>query len=138
MPLTERKALLQTLVGKNPVIRYSDHVTEEGDAFFAAAMERNLEGIMAKLADSTYVPGKRTSDWLKVKGKKTEDVAIAGFTDPSGSRKYFGALILATRKEGKWVYAGNVGTGFNQQTLKEIHALLKPLEQNKPAFETEI
>ncbi len=77
-PLTERKKLLKTLVGKNAVLKYSDHVTGKGIGFFKAAIKKDLEGIMAKKADSHYYPGRRTNEWLKIKNHKSADVLIAG------------------------------------------------------------
>src|SRR6185312_7552912 len=100
LTLLERKELLQKIIPKNEVIKYSDHVAEKGKSFFKVSGEKHLEGIMAKKADSKYYPGKRTSDWLKIKHHKTQEAIVAGYTQPSGERKYFGALILGV-KEGK-------------------------------------
>jgi len=138
LPLIERKALLQKIIPENPVIKYSDHILEKGKSFFRVSEEQNLEGIMAKKIDSKYYPGKRTSDWLKIKNHKTAEAIIAGYTPPEGSRKYFGSLILALKKENKFIYAGNAGTGFNQQSLKELYDLLQPLVQNKSPFSEKI
>jgi bifunctional non-homologous end joining protein LigD len=134
LPLIERKELLQKIIPENPVIKYSDHILEKGKSFFQVSEEQNLEGIMAKKIDSKYYPGKRTSDWLKIKNHKTAEAIIAGYTPPEGSRKYFGSLILALKEGNKFIYAGNAGTGFNQQSLKELYDLLQPLVQNKSPF----
>ncbi|MEO6405609.1 MAG: DNA ligase D [Ferruginibacter sp.] len=125
IPLIERKALLEKLLKKNEVIKYSDHVTGNGKIFFDAAAEKNLEGIMAKKADSEYHPGARSNDWLKIKNHKTADVIIAGYTEPGGSREYFGSLVLGMMKKGKLVYAGNAGTGYNEKTLADLHGLMQ-------------
>jgi bifunctional non-homologous end joining protein LigD len=87
----------------------------------------NLEGMIAKKKDSTYVAGKRTADWLKIKNIQSQEAIIAGFTDPKGSRSSFGSLILAVKKRGKLVTIGNVGTGFTDKSLKELHVKLKKL-----------
>ena len=134
LPLTDRKKLLQKVLGKHPVIRYSDHVLEKGVEFFNASMQNNLEGVMAKKADSLYQPGKRTSDWLKVKNHKTADVLIAGFTKPAGARNYFGSLILAIKDGKTFKYAGNAGTGFDEKKLKSLYEMLLPYKQNDPPF----
>lgn len=127
LALTERKKLLQQLVKKNPVIRYSDHVLNNGVDFFALAAAQGLEGIMAKKTDSTYYKGKRTSEWLKIKHHKTTTVIIAGFTQPTGLRKYFGALVLA-KKDGRHLkYAGHTGSGFTEALLKKVYHDLFPL-----------
>ncbi len=139
LPLTDRKELLKKIIpADNPVIRYSDHILEYGKSFFQVSKEKNLEGIMAKKMDSKYYPGKRTTNWLKIKNHKTTEVIIAGYSEPSGSRKYFGSLILAAKKGGKFIYMGNAGTGFNQRSLKELHDLFEPLIREKSPFEEKI
>ncbi|MEO6904823.1 MAG: DNA ligase D [Ginsengibacter sp.] len=138
LSLIERKELLQKIIPENPVIKYSDHILEKGKSFFQVSEEQNLEGIMAKKIDSKYFPGKRTSDWLKIKNHKTAEAIIAGYTPPEGSRKYFGSLILAFKKGNKFIYAGNAGTGFNQQSLKELYDLLQPIVQKKSPFAEKI
>src|SRR6185437_13662753 len=121
-----------------------DHVAEKGKSFFKVSGEKHLEGIMAKKADSKYYPGKRTSDWLKIKHHKTQEAIIAGYTQPSGGRKYFGALILGvkeTRPDGKvgqgnkLRYIGHTGGGFNQASLKEMYEKLQPLVQSTSPFD---
>lgn len=139
LPLIDRKELLKQIIPPDdPVIKYSDHILENGNSFFQVSKERDLEGIMAKKIDSKYYPGKRTTDWLKIKNHKTAEVIIAGYTEPAGSRKYFGSLILAAKEGNKFIYMGNAGTGFNQQSLKELYDLFQPLVQKKSPFEEKI
>ncbi len=138
LPLTERKILLQSIIKKSPVIKYSEHIAENGIAFFNVSTEKNLEGIMAKKADSQYYIGKRTNEWLKIKNNKTQEAIIAGYTDPGGSRKYFGALVLGIKDEGKLKYIGHTGSGFNQQSLKEMWDLLQPLKQSRSPFNEKV
>jgi bifunctional non-homologous end joining protein LigD len=135
LPLTDRKELLQKIIPQNEVIKYSDHIFEAGKEFFNASKEKDLEGIMAKKTDSKYFPGQRTSEWLKIKHHKTEEAIIAGYTEPSGARKYFGALILAAKEGNKFKYIGHTGTGFNQESLKEMYDLLQPLVTKKSPFD---
>jgi bifunctional non-homologous end joining protein LigD len=127
LPLIERKKLLKTIIKKNAVIKYSDHVLENGIDFFKAAQKQDLEGIMAKKIDSQYYPGVRTGNWLKIKHHKSADVVIVGFTQPRRTREYFGALVLAIKTKNGFKYAGHTGSGFNQKSLKETYSLLKPL-----------
>lgn len=138
LALLERKELLQKIIPANEVIKYSDHILEKGKAFFKVSKEKGLEGIMAKKADSKYYPGKRTSDWLKIKHHKTQEAIIAGYTQPSGARKYFGALILAVKNGSKLKYIGHTGGGFNQNSLKEMYEKLQPLVQEKSPFNEKI
>lgn len=138
LPLIDRKELLQELLPVNGVVKYSEHIAEQGKSFFQASKEKDLEGIMAKRAGSKYYPGKRSPDWLKIKHHKTQEAIIAGYTEPSGARKYFGALILAA-KDGKGLkYIGHTGTGFDQKSLKEMYELLQPLVQTKSPFNEKI
>lgn len=138
LKLTERKELLKKLIPENEVIKYSDHIVENGKSFFEVSKEKNLEGIMAKKMDSKYYPGRRTSDWLKIKSHKTAEAIIAGYTAPSGVRKYFGALILASKEKNKLEYIGHTGTGFNYETLKEMYERLQSLIQEESPFNKKI
>jgi bifunctional non-homologous end joining protein LigD len=137
-PLIERKKLLQELLPPSDVIKYSDHVEETGEEFFEVIQDKNLEGIMAKKADSHYYPGKRTSEWLKIKHHKSDEAIICGFTAPRGGRKYFGALVLGIMKDGKLTYVGHTGSGFDDKLLKEVSAKLEPLIQPNSPFEERV
>lgn len=138
LPLVERKKILNKILPANEVIKYSDHILENGIAFFNASREKNLEGIMAKKADSEYYTGRRTNEWLKIKNNKTQEAIICGYTEPGGSRKYFGALVLGIRDNNKLKYIGHTGSGFNQKSLKEMWDLLQPLKQPQSPFEEKI
>jgi bifunctional non-homologous end joining protein LigD len=134
LPLIKRKEMLKKLIKKNEVIRYSDHVVGSGKDFFDVSIHKNLEGIMAKKADSEYYPGKRTNEWLKIKNNKTADVIIAGYTLPGGSRNHFGSLVLGIKDGNKLKHAGNAGTGYNEKKLKEIFHMLQPLVRETSPF----
>ncbi|MDB5252093.1 MAG: ligase [Flaviaesturariibacter sp.] len=128
LPLVDRKALLRNVVPEDhAILKYSDHVTGDGESFFKAALEQGLEGIMAKKADSTYAIGARTEDWLKVKVNQRQEVVIAGFTQPRNTRKYFGALLLGAFQDGELTYVGHTGSGFNTKSLEAIYTKLQPL-----------
>ena len=134
LPLTDRKELLKNVLPKNEVIRFSDHVMESGREFFNAAVQNNLEGIMAKKADGEYHEGARSNEWLKIKNHKTADVIICGYTAPTGSRKYFGSLVLGIMKNNILHHAGHAGTGYDEEKLKTIFTLLQPIVQNESPF----
>ncbi len=138
LPLIERKELLQSIIKKSEVVKYSDHILEKGTAFFNISTEKNLEGIMAKKADSQYYMGRRTNEWLKIKNNKTQEAIIAGYTAPGGSRKYFGALVLGIKEGSGLKYIGHTGSGFNQQSLKEMWDLLQPLKQDTSPFQEKV
>lgn len=137
LPLVERKKILSRLIGKKQgTIRLSEHVAEKGKAFFRAAEKQGLEGIMAKKADSPY-QCKRSSDWQKIKTSMRQEAVIGGFTEPKGSRKRFGSLLVGVYAKGKLIYAGRVGGGFNEELLDEVYKKLRPLvTRTCPFFET--
>jgi len=138
LPLTERKKLLKELLKPNPVVKYSDHIETDGEAFFDLVKKKNIEGIMAKKADSLYAPGVRTSNWLKIKHHHSRETVIAGFTAPEGSRKHFGALVLGIYDGNELKYVGHTGTGFNEKLLASIHSKMKPLIQKHSPFKEQI
>jgi len=136
--LDERKQLLQDRIENSEVIHFSDHYAEKGLALFEAAKQRGLEGIVAKKRSSAYVE-KRSSDWLKIKITQRQECVIGGYTDPEGSREYFGALVLGLfDQQGHLIHVGQVGTGFDQKALKEVFARLQPLKTKQNPFYGEI
>ncbi len=131
LPLLRRKDLLKKILPSTPKIRFSDHVWKEGVLFYNAAKEKGLEGIIAKHSQSVYETGGRSRYWLKVKTQLTQDAVIAGFTEPGGGRKYFGALVLGVYAGDKLIPIGQVGAGFTANDLKNIHERLEPLIQEE-------
>jgi bifunctional non-homologous end joining protein LigD len=132
--LEERKQALAQLVGTNGLIRLSEHFPGHGVALFEAAKQQGLEGILAKHRGSLYEE-RRSREWLKIKITQTVDCVIGGYTDPEGSRQYFGSIVLGLYNErGELIHVGQAGTGFNQATLKEIWQILKPLETKRSPF----
>ncbi|HET9211767.1 MAG TPA: DNA ligase D [Thermoanaerobaculia bacterium] len=134
-PLLARKqALDELLAGRAGAVRMGDHIEGDGEGFYRQACTFALEGIVSKRGDLPYHSG-RNKDWLKVKCLKRQEFAIVGFTDPEKSRVGFGALLLAVNDDkGELVFAGKVGTGFNDRTLRELRARMNKLETTKPAF----
>ncbi|MGD1214902.1 MAG: non-homologous end-joining DNA ligase [Terriglobales bacterium] len=138
VPLEQRKQLLQERIKVGEVIQFSDHYAEKGLALFEAAKQRGLEGIVAKKRSSAYEE-KRSRDWLKIKITQRQECVIGGYTDPEGSREYFGALVLGLYDEqGRLIHVGQAGTGFDQKTLKEIFTCLQPLKTRQNPFHGEI
>jgi bifunctional non-homologous end joining protein LigD len=136
--LERRKQLLQDRIKTGEVIHFSDHYAEKGLALLEAAKQRGLEGIVAKKRSSAYVE-KRSSDWLKIKITQRQECVIGGYTDPEGSREYFGALVLGLYdRQGRLIHVGQAGTGFDQKTLKDIFARLQPLKTKQNPFYGEI
>jgi bifunctional non-homologous end joining protein LigD len=132
--LEERKQALVQMVGTNEFVRHSEHFPERGVALFEAAKQQGLEGILAKHRGSLYEE-RRSREWLKIKITQTVDCVIGGYTDPEGSRQYFGSIVLGLYNEsGQLIHVGQAGTGFTQATLKEIWQILKPLETKRSPF----
>lgn len=134
LPLLERKKILKKVLSKGGHVRYCDHIKKNGIAFYEAANEQGLEGIIAKKTHSLYLPGKRSSDWLKIKTHLRQEAVIGGFTEPKGAREKFGSLILGVYDHAQLTYAGHAGTGFDSHQLEKIHQLLLPLVQKNSPF----
>lgn len=130
VPLLERKRLLASIIRPNSFMRVSDHFTD-GSQLLAAAQAQGLEGIVAKVATSTY-ESKRSAAWVKIKIVSQQDFLICGYT--SGERDHFGSLALGVYEDGKLEYSGNVGSGFNSETLSTMEKKLQKLEVAKSPF----
>jgi bifunctional non-homologous end joining protein LigD len=134
LPLTERRARLEKLLARNPVVQVSG-AFEDGEALLEAAREQGLEGVMAKRALSRYGEGRRGRDWLKVKTHGRQEFVICGYTKGQGRRAgSFGALVLGVHRGGQWEWVGNVGTGFRERDIDELLAKLKPLRRDESPF----
>ena len=139
MPLHERKRRLAALlVGQRDdgPLRYSDHMNGQGHTVFETACRRGLEGLIAKRADSRYLGG-RNRNWVKPKCHRRQELVIGGFTEPSGSRRGFGALLLGVydnEQDRRFRYVGRVGTGFSEARLAYLHRALRALELPSPPF----
>ena len=134
LTLLERKKRLKSILPRHKLIAFSRHRKKFGTKFFEEAERLGLEGIMAKRADSKYLSGARSDNWLKIKTSKRQEVVITGFTAPKRTRPFFGALALAVRDNKGWRYVGHVGTGFSHKTLEELHGKLIKLKSTKSPF----
>ena len=129
LPLLVRKALLERLVPAVGPLRFGQHIPTQGEALLAQIVARGLEGVVAKRADSPY-RSTRSKDWLKMKSDPEADFAVCGYTPPKGSRNGIGALHLCVWVDERWVWAGKVGSGFDDKQLVAIKAELDA----KPAW----
>ena len=98
-------------------MQYCDHILQNGKDLFQEVTKAGLEGIIAKHAVSKYYSDRRSKEWLKIKNIQSNDFVIIGYTAPQGSRSYIGSLAIAENADEKLIPRGNVGTGFNEQTL---------------------
>jgi bifunctional non-homologous end joining protein LigD len=129
--LIDRRQLLSSVLLPSDIVRYSDHFIGKGDELLKAVRAKGLEGIIAKQAQSRY-ESKRSNCWIKIKVTTQQDFVICGYI--LGEREPFGALVLGYFKDKKLIYAGNVGSGFTQQSLKAVGEKIKSLIVKKPVL----
>lgn len=135
LPLTERREILRSIAPPDDgILHVSENFDASGTELFAAAHKMGLEGIIAKKADSRYIPGTRSKEWLKIKTEKRQEAVIGGYTLNEGTNKLFSALLLGLYENGKFHFIGPVGTGFNKKMQEEILRRLKPIEVKKCPF----
>lgn len=141
-PLETRKSLLLDLIHDKELVLYSKHIIGKGVAQYERARKQRLEGVVGKKRSSVYKQG-RTRDWVKVKVRLQQECVIGGYTDPRGSRKGLGSLLLGLysferKTSGELHFVGRVGTGFDTQTLISIHDKLKKIETKHSPFAQEV
>jgi bifunctional non-homologous end joining protein LigD len=133
LPLRSRKRLLKQALQFHGPVRWTQYRNGDGEALFKEACRKGWEGLIAKRADSPYVTT-RSKDWLKFKCEHGQELVIGGFTEPRGSRVEFGALLLGYYRDGRFEYAGKVGTGFDTEMLHELGAQMRKLKTDDPPF----
>lgn len=134
-PLAQRKRLLKSVLAEagDPIF-FSDHLDGDAAEFFKNACAQGLEGIIVKRGDAPYQSA-RSRDWLKVKCIKRQEFVIGGYTDPAGRREGFGALLIGVHDDaGQLRYAGRVGTGFDDATLRALAEKFKKIATKAPPF----
>jgi bifunctional non-homologous end joining protein LigD len=133
LPLRTRKSLLRKIVRFDGPLRFTVHRNGDGEAYYATACARGWEGVIAKRADGRYRAG-RSPEWLKFKCAAGQELVVGGFTDPAGSRTGFGALLVGYYRDGELVYAGKVGTGYDERTLTSLRHRLDELVVDRSPF----
>jgi bifunctional non-homologous end joining protein LigD len=134
-PLEARREVLQRIVQRKPHanVRFSEVFGANPEELLASACRLGLEGVIGKRRGSAYV-GRRSTDWIKLKCQQRQEFVIGGYTDPKGSRTGIGSLLLGVHENGTLRYAGNVGTGFNEATLRDLRQRLDAVAQTKSPF----
>jgi bifunctional non-homologous end joining protein LigD len=126
LPLETRKNILEKLcAGAGNTFRYSGAIGGDAQRLLEEVKRRGLEGIIGKLRNSVYEPGRRSGAWIKLKCVHEQEFVIGGYTPPQGARKYFGAILVGYYENRKLVFAGKVGTGF---TVKSLSILYKKFQ----------
>lgn len=135
MPYEKRRELLDGLVESGPNWMVPAHRIGDGAALVSATVDSGLEGVMAKRVGSVYLPGKRSPNWRKVKNRRTVEVVIGGYKPGTGNRgATFGALLVGVPDVDGLRFAGGVGTGFNERTLRDLSARLTGLRSDDCPF----
>jgi bifunctional non-homologous end joining protein LigD len=136
-PWSTRRARLEKRLAKHtsPELRLTDSEIGAGRAMLARARTDGWEGIIAKRVDAPYQPGTRSRDWLKLKLEFRQEFVVGGWTEPRNTRQHIGALLLGYYDRGRFIYAGNMGGGFDNAGLAEMHEQLAPLERKTSPFE---
>jgi bifunctional non-homologous end joining protein LigD len=136
--LEDRKRLLSSIVTEDDSLRISGHFPANGKALFEVAQQKGLEGVLAKRNGSFYEE-RRSREWLKIKIRHQLEAVIGGYTEPEGSRQYFGSIVLGLYdQDGNFIHVGQAGSGFTQMTLASVWKLLKPLEMKENPFQGKV
>jgi bifunctional non-homologous end joining protein LigD len=136
LPYTDRRALLTQVLDAGDHWAVPAHHVGGGEALLAATVDQQLEGLIAKRLDSTYRPGTRSKDWLKIKNRIRTEVVVGGFTEGTGARSStFGALLVGVHDDDRLRFAGGVGTGFTQTVLEQLLRRLRPLATETCPFD---
>lgn len=128
LPLEQRKALAESAIsGLSPLVRFSPALKAASTTLIAEMKARGLEGLIAKRRDSKYEYGRRSGAWVKFKWTAEQEFVIGGFTPPQGARPHFGAILVGYYQGSRLIFAGKVGTGFNQRMLDSLYARFRKL-----------
>jgi DNA ligase D-like protein (predicted ligase) len=136
LPLTARKKVLKALFDFTDPLRFTSHRNRDGEDYYTEACRKGWEGLIAKQKQSAYVCS-RSKKWLKFKCVLRQEFVIGGFTDPAGSRIGIGALLIGYYEKGCLVFAGKVGTGFDDQTLESLRRKLDRMERKTSPFKSD-
>jgi len=137
LPLLERKRILEKALHYGDTVRFLGDRLGGGLKLLDEACKKGWEGLIAKRADGPYVHG-RSEEWLKFKCVQNQEMVIGGYTDPHGQRIGFGALLMGYYDDGKLMYAGKVGTGYDEKTLRDLMEKFRPLERKTSPFAEEV
>ncbi|HWP63785.1 MAG TPA: non-homologous end-joining DNA ligase, partial [Candidatus Binatia bacterium] len=135
VPLEDRKRLLRAILLDGPRVRYAGHVAADGRAFFEAARNQGLEGIVAKRRRSPYEPGRRSPNWLKLKARLSQELVVGGWLPGQGRARDLGALLVGVYEGDRLRYAGRVGSGFDAAARRRLRHELEALAADAPPFE---
>ncbi len=134
LPLRSRKRILRRYFDFKDPLRLTAHRNEQGEHYYKEACTKGWEGLIAKDGRSAYVHS-RSRKWLKLKCVQQQELVIGGYTEPGGQRKGFGALLVGYYDGNEFVYAGKVGTGYDDETLERLHEKMSRIERETSPFD---
>jgi bifunctional non-homologous end joining protein LigD len=132
VPLEQRKRLLRSVLREHPVVRFGSHIEADGDEFYEVVRAQGLEGVVAKLRSSRYEPGRRSRSWLKIKIRRQQEVVVCGYEQGKGSHADLGSLILGVYEGDQLRYVGEVGSGLDERTRRELRSQLDAFHVERP------
>lgn len=135
LPLLDRKELLKSLLPDSPHIQYCDHVEAMGITVFEQAIDMGMEGVIAKLSNSTYHTNLRSPDWLKFKKIENTETIICGYTISINKTRKFASLILGMVEDGELIYVGTCGSGLSEQQIDDLYRKFEVLKTETPVFQ---
>jgi bifunctional non-homologous end joining protein LigD len=137
-PLIGRKELLRKIIpSETGILRFSSHFDENGDLLLSHACRLSLEGIVSKIADDPYRPG-RGKTWVKSKCSSRQEFVIGGWVPSTTSRKAIGSLVLGVYEDGKLEHVGRVGTGYTHTVAEQLFKRLTHLQVKENPFATKL
>jgi len=136
LPLTDRKEILRQLLKGNKILRYSESF-DDGPELYEQVVQKNMEGIVAKMKDSPYIPGNRGDSWLKTPTRKRQEFVIGGWAESDKSRS-FKSLLFGAYTNGKFEWIGRSGGGYKEKDMPGILKQLKAIEIDKSPFHNKI
>jgi bifunctional non-homologous end joining protein LigD len=135
LPIEQRKAKLERLLEEpGGPIRYSASLGTDARKLLDQARQFGLEGLIGKRAGSHYEAGRHTGNWIKLKLQQEQEFVIGGYTEPAGSRKHFGALLVGVYEGEQLKFAGKVGTGFDEKLLRTLFGVLEKIPRETCPF----
>jgi len=135
LALWQRKAILEQMLKEgSSTIRFSQSIRGDSERLVREMQKRGLEGLVAKQRESKYLPGVRGHGWAKIKWTREQEFVIGGYTEPQGSRTHFGAVLVGYYEKGKLIFAGKVGTGFNEKMLGMLNRTFAKLQTKDCPF----
>ncbi len=140
LPYTERREILEKLELASAHWQIPPSSGGNGEDMFKAALENDLEGILAKMIDSSYRPGARSKAWLKIKGVNRQEFVIGGWIPEKGNvERGVGALLVGYHdKDGRLLFAGKVGTGFSDADRTELRDRFDSITRDKSPFKSTV